>query len=96
MPNRCCVLQIDRLISYGADILKPVALVQGERTAVGTAVDYGYFKFYQVWLWVLSRTPLRPGLSWVKLGVYSQGRPSRAEDAMMLQALVSKCPAVSH
>ncbi|MEJ1283517.1 ankyrin repeat and MYND domain containing 1 [Cricetulus griseus] len=38
---------IDRLISYGADILKPVALVQGERTAVGTAVDYGYFKFYQ-------------------------------------------------
>ncbi|XP_035297040.1 ankyrin repeat and MYND domain-containing protein 1 isoform X4 [Cricetulus griseus] len=39
--------KIDRLISYGADILKPVALVQGERTAVGTAVDYGYFKFYQ-------------------------------------------------
>ncbi|KAL1770789.1 ankyrin repeat and MYND domain-containing protein 1 [Sigmodon hispidus] len=38
---------IDRLISYGADILKPVVLVQGERTAVGTAVDYGYFKFYQ-------------------------------------------------
>ncbi|XP_040608940.1 ankyrin repeat and MYND domain-containing protein 1 isoform X3 [Mesocricetus auratus] len=38
---------IDRLISYGADILKPVVLVQGERMAVGTAVDYGYFKFYQ-------------------------------------------------
>ncbi|XP_028746466.1 ankyrin repeat and MYND domain-containing protein 1 isoform X1 [Peromyscus leucopus] len=38
---------IDRLISYGADVLKPVVLTQGERTAVGTAVDYGYFKFYQ-------------------------------------------------
>ncbi|KAL6036751.1 hypothetical protein STEG23_014985, partial [Scotinomys teguina] len=38
---------IDRLISYGADILKPVVLMQGEKVAVGTAVDYGYFKFYQ-------------------------------------------------
>ncbi|XP_051010326.1 ankyrin repeat and MYND domain-containing protein 1 [Acomys russatus] len=38
---------IDRLISYGADVLKPVILAQGDRTAVGTAVDYGYFKFYQ-------------------------------------------------
>ncbi|XP_031224315.1 ankyrin repeat and MYND domain-containing protein 1 isoform X2 [Mastomys coucha] len=38
---------IDRLISYGADVLNPVTLVQGEKTAVGTAVDYGYFKFYQ-------------------------------------------------
>lgn len=50
MLDSFCVLQIDRLISYGADVLKPVILVQGERTAVGTAVDYGYFKFYQVWL----------------------------------------------
>lgn len=50
MLDRFCVLQIDRLISYGADVLNPVTLVQGERTAVGTAVDYGYFKFYQVWL----------------------------------------------
>lgn len=48
--DRFCVLQIDRLISYGADVLNPVTLVQGEKTAVGTAVDYGYFKFYQVWL----------------------------------------------
>lgn len=50
MLDRCCVLQIDRLISYGADVLKPVLLTQGERMAVGTAVDYGYFRFYQVWL----------------------------------------------
>ncbi|KAG8508293.1 Ankyrin repeat and MYND domain-containing protein 1 [Galemys pyrenaicus] len=44
--------QIDRLISYGADILQPVTLVQGDKAAVGTAVDYGYFRFFQV----------RPGL----------------------------------
>ncbi|KAM5327359.1 ankyrin repeat and MYND domain-containing protein 1 [Glossophaga mutica] len=38
---------IDRLISYGADILAPVTLTQGDKVAVGTAVDYGYFKFFQ-------------------------------------------------
>nr|XP_045002813.1 ankyrin repeat and MYND domain-containing protein 1 isoform X3 [Jaculus jaculus]XP_045002814.1 ankyrin repeat and MYND domain-containing protein 1 isoform X3 [Jaculus jaculus]XP_045002815.1 ankyrin repeat and MYND domain-containing protein 1 isoform X3 [Jaculus jaculus] len=38
---------IDQLINHGADILKPVVLIQGDKTAVGTAVDYGYFKFYQ-------------------------------------------------
>ncbi|XP_015443314.1 ankyrin repeat and MYND domain-containing protein 1 [Pteropus alecto] len=38
---------IDRLISYGADILKPVTLMQGDKMAVGTAVDYGYFRFFQ-------------------------------------------------
>ncbi|PNJ10345.1 ANKMY1 isoform 1 [Pongo abelii] len=39
--------KIDRLISHGADILKPVILRQGEKEAVGTAVDYGYFRFFQ-------------------------------------------------
>ncbi|KAM7105151.1 ankyrin repeat and MYND domain-containing protein 1 isoform 2-T3 [Molossus nigricans] len=38
---------IDRLINYGADILAPVTLTQGDKVAVGTAVDYAYFKFYQ-------------------------------------------------
>uniref|UniRef100_H0XES3 Ankyrin repeat and MYND domain containing 1 n=1 Tax=Otolemur garnettii TaxID=30611 RepID=H0XES3_OTOGA len=38
---------IDRLISHGADILKPVTLMQGDKVAVGTAVDYGYFRFFQ-------------------------------------------------
>ncbi|XP_054556167.1 ankyrin repeat and MYND domain-containing protein 1 [Talpa occidentalis] len=38
---------IDRLLSYGADILQPVTLTQGDRAAVGTAVDYGYFRFFQ-------------------------------------------------
>ncbi|XP_016059122.1 PREDICTED: ankyrin repeat and MYND domain-containing protein 1 [Miniopterus natalensis] len=38
---------IDQLINYGADMLAPVTLTQGDKVAVGTVVDYGYFKFYQ-------------------------------------------------
>ncbi|XP_006875283.1 PREDICTED: ankyrin repeat and MYND domain-containing protein 1 [Chrysochloris asiatica] len=38
---------IDQLISYGANILNPVTLTQGDKVAVGTAVDYGYFRFFQ-------------------------------------------------
>ncbi|XP_051695299.1 ankyrin repeat and MYND domain-containing protein 1 isoform X4 [Oryctolagus cuniculus] len=38
---------VDELIRHGADILKPVTLTQGDKVAVGTAVDYGYFKFFQ-------------------------------------------------
>lgn len=30
--------------------MNPVTLTQGDKVAVGTAVDYGYFKFYQVQL----------------------------------------------
>ena len=83
MLHRLCVLQIDRLISYGADVLNPVTLVQGERTAVGTAVDYGYFKFYQVWLCSeQDPRPPRPGFSWIKLGAHSEAWASRAEDLL--------------
>ncbi|XP_045338325.1 ankyrin repeat and MYND domain-containing protein 1 isoform X14 [Leopardus geoffroyi] len=39
--------EIDQLIDHGADILNPVTLTQGDKVAVGTAVDYGYFRFYQ-------------------------------------------------
>ncbi|VFV37542.1 radial spoke head 1 homolog [Lynx pardinus] len=39
--------KIDRLVDHGADILTPVTLTQGDKVAVGTAVDYGYFRFYQ-------------------------------------------------
>ncbi|XP_030179837.1 ankyrin repeat and MYND domain-containing protein 1 isoform X5 [Lynx canadensis] len=39
--------EIDRLVDHGADILTPVTLTQGDKVAVGTAVDYGYFRFYQ-------------------------------------------------
>ncbi|XP_045431709.1 ankyrin repeat and MYND domain-containing protein 1 [Pipistrellus kuhlii] len=38
---------IDLLINYGADVLAPVTLTQGDKMAVGTVVDYGYFKFFQ-------------------------------------------------
>ncbi|XP_077011736.1 ankyrin repeat and MYND domain-containing protein 1 isoform X4 [Tamandua tetradactyla] len=38
---------IDQLIAHGADILSPVTLIQGDKVAVGTAVDYGYFRFFQ-------------------------------------------------
>nr|XP_020143655.1 ankyrin repeat and MYND domain-containing protein 1 isoform X1 [Microcebus murinus]XP_020143656.1 ankyrin repeat and MYND domain-containing protein 1 isoform X1 [Microcebus murinus]XP_020143657.1 ankyrin repeat and MYND domain-containing protein 1 isoform X1 [Microcebus murinus]XP_020143658.1 ankyrin repeat and MYND domain-containing protein 1 isoform X1 [Microcebus murinus] len=43
----CKLALIDRLIHHGADILKPVILMQGDKVAVGTAVDYGYFHFFQ-------------------------------------------------
>ncbi|XP_018877626.3 ankyrin repeat and MYND domain-containing protein 1 isoform X5 [Gorilla gorilla gorilla] len=51
---------IDRLISHGADILKPVMLRQGEEEAVGTAVDYGYFRFFQLYITRADRGPRSP------------------------------------
>lgn len=54
-----CSPQIDQLIAHGADILNPVTLTQGDKVAVGTAVDYGYFRFFQVRL---------GGLLWVGVG----------------------------
>lgn len=42
-----CFLQVDKLLEAGTDILAPVTIREGQRKAVGTAVDYGYHK-YQV------------------------------------------------
>uniref|UniRef100_A0A8C3BQW1 Ankyrin repeat and MYND domain containing 1 n=1 Tax=Cairina moschata TaxID=8855 RepID=A0A8C3BQW1_CAIMO len=36
-----------RLLEAGADILAPVTLQEGQKKAVGTAVDFAYYKYYQ-------------------------------------------------
>lgn len=83
--------QIDRLISYGADILNPVTLTQGDKVAVGTAVDYGYFRFFQVRLgafrwWRGGAGPLAPlEQSWATALTPGRAAPGR-EEAWPLRA----------
>ncbi|XP_064379595.1 ankyrin repeat and MYND domain-containing protein 1-like [Dromaius novaehollandiae] len=38
---------VDKLLEAGADILAPVTFREGQQKAVGTAVDYAYFEYFQ-------------------------------------------------
>lgn len=38
---------VDRLVSAGANVLMPITIGEGPKAVLGTATDYGYYKFFQ-------------------------------------------------
>lgn len=48
MLDLLLVLQVEKLIKAGANILMPVVIGDGQKSAVGTAVDYAHHSFNQV------------------------------------------------
>ncbi|OXB66542.1 hypothetical protein ASZ78_011657 [Callipepla squamata] len=40
--------EVDKMPEAGADVLAPVTLQERKRKAVGTVVDFAYYKYYQV------------------------------------------------
>ncbi|OXB80605.1 UNVERIFIED_CONTAM: hypothetical protein H355_005534, partial [Colinus virginianus] len=39
---------VDKMPEAGADVLAPVTLQERKRKAVGTVVDFAYYKYYQI------------------------------------------------
>ncbi|XP_078522575.1 ankyrin repeat and MYND domain-containing protein 1 isoform X2 [Lissotriton helveticus] len=38
---------VDRLVNAGANVLMPITIGEAPKTVLGTATDYGYYKFFQ-------------------------------------------------
>jgi len=49
-------LQVNKLVSAGAQILSPVAV--GLRKSIGTIMDYAMYNYNQVYIWLLRESRL--------------------------------------